>query len=269
MIEVDGCPVCHHHGSIRVLYKSTYSPNDDPAQYFLTDRSRSVHEEIRKCGRCGFVFTGWQFTPTEYETIYSSIKRKPLSGSDIARYKRLMRAVTSLVPTGMFIEIGGGDGTFTDWLNQRGYMGQNIEARDDFLTLAWGSSLSADFIVAWDVLEHIPRLHQYMLAMRACLRPEGKIIATLPNVESLSARLLGNRWPMLLLEHLWYFSPRTLSRYAEDRGLRLVSANPIPYDVSLRTISQRLRQSGIWCPPLPGWTVPLPVGNMLVVLERP
>jgi hypothetical protein len=42
------------------------------------------------------------------------------------------------------------------------------------------------------------------------LKTGGHLFVTVPNSESFVARAMGKRWNMLLLEHLWYFSPKTI-----------------------------------------------------------
>lgn len=267
MIEVDGCPCCFHHASVRILYKETFD-GVDAETLFLRDRAKAVHGEIRKCDNCGFVFTGWQFTHETYAAIYESRPPIRFGRADSVRQRRLISIVRQKASGHRFVEIGGGGGAFTERLLEHGYLGRNFEVGDDFQRWAWDHVESVDFIVAWDVLEHLPDLRRYLHAAQICLRRNGALLATLPNVESWTARILGERWPMYLLEHLWYFSPSTLKRFAGQAGLKLVEATPIPFDVGLDTVAKRLRQHGIPCPDLPRWTVPLPVGNMLAVLRR-
>ena len=268
MIEVNGCPCCHHHASVRVLYKPTHD-GSDAEQFFLTDRVKAVHGEIRRCDNCGFTFTGWQFKRELYEAIYRSRPHKRFTRADETRLARLSDIVRAHVKGYRFAEIGGGDGSFTELLLHLGYLGRNFEVGDDFPKWAWDHEASVDFIVAWDVLEHVPNVAAYLHGSKGCLRKGGKLLATLPNAESWSARILGKRWPMLLLEHLWYFSPSTLKRFAAEHGLVLMATEAIPFDTDLRTIGKRLRQHGIPCPELPEWGVPLPIGNMLAALRKP
>ena len=267
VIDIETCLCCCHRASVRVLYPSTFD-GVDAESLFLRDRERAVHDEIRRCDNCGFVFTGRQFTPEVYESIYKSQTFRFTKG-DAKRQRRLVSVVLSNTHGHRFIELGGGAGSFTEALLELGHLGKSFEVSDDFPKWAWNNEGSVDYVVAWDVLEHLPLLRRYLHSAQICLRRGGLILATLPNAESWAARILGKRWPMYLLEHLWYFSPATLKRFAAQVGLVLIEARPIPFDVELGTISKRLRQHGIPCPDLPEWSVPLPIGNMLAVLRKP
>ncbi len=69
-----------------------------------------------------------------------------------------------------------------------------------------------DVVTLIDVVEHLddPEAYLRLLARRA--KPGGHILLSTPNVESLNARLYGDRWvlhtPPL---HTYYFGPRSLS----------------------------------------------------------
>jgi 2-polyprenyl-3-methyl-5-hydroxy-6-metoxy-1,4-benzoquinol methylase len=64
-----------------------------------------------------------------------------------------------------------------------------------------------DLVTAWDVLEHIPRLDEYVKTVNFILKKDGLFFCTLPNISSFIARISGSKWNSLLLEHLWYFDP--------------------------------------------------------------
>src|SRR3990167_9197337 len=108
MIEVNGCPCCCHHASVRVLFPSTWD-GKDAESLFLRDRAKAVHGEIRRCENCGFVFTGWQFTPEVYESIYRPPSQAHFTGADAKRLARLSSIVRIKTQGHRFVEIGGGD----------------------------------------------------------------------------------------------------------------------------------------------------------------
>jgi SAM-dependent methyltransferase len=131
-----------------------------------------------------------------------------------------------------------------------------------------------DFIVAWDVLEHLADPVQQMQRLRDLLKPGGRLYLTLPNNASLAARLSGRTWNMLLLEHLWYFDPTTVTRLLDRCGYVVDSVRPIGYPVDLATVFLRARQTyGGWVPRAPAWlaklAVTLPIGLMFVSAARP
>lgn len=88
---------------------------------------------------------------------------------------------------------------------------------------------SFDAVAAWDVIEHVTDPSVFLAAVRGLLAPGGVVALSLPNVASPPARLLGSRWWTLRpSEHIWHFSPRTLTLTLRDAGfVRVaVTANP-------------------------------------------
>jgi len=79
------------------------------------------------------------------------------------------------------------------------------------------------------VLEHLPRpLHSLKEAKRV-LREGSKLLIEVPNVESLSAHLFGERWYHLdLPRHLFHFSPQTLRSLLEKAGFAQVEISHLP-----------------------------------------
>jgi hypothetical protein len=57
-----------------------------------------------------------------------------------------------------------------------------------------------------------------------CLKPGGGIYITTGDIESLHARVLGRKWRLIAPPfHIFYYSPKTLSRLLEMHGFSVVS----------------------------------------------
>jgi Methyltransferase domain len=131
---------------------------------------------------------------------------------------------------------------------------------------------SFDFAVAWDVLEHLPLIDEYMVAVNRFLKADGLFFATLPDISSAAARFSGEKWNCFLLEHLWYFSPITFRRYARRFGFDL-EHTAFRFPVDLGTLMLRLAQTyGTPIGHLAGWleriVVALPIGLMFAVCRK-
>jgi len=80
---------------------------------------------------------------------------------------------------------------------------------------------SLDALVLNDVLEHLPDLDGALACARSLLRPDGSLLVCTPDLGSLSARVMGRRWPHFKAEHLHYLSRRSLSALFARAGLRV------------------------------------------------
>jgi len=130
-----------------------------------------------------------------------------------------------------------------------------------------------DFVVAFDVLEHLPRIGEDLALIRTVLRNGGHFFVSVPNSESFVARVMGKHWNMLLLEHLWYFSPKTLERMMARYGFTLLAIQSVPYDAPIAHLATRLAQTfgmkGTFKGgPISRLVLPIPAGIMLSVFRK-
>lgn len=284
---ISECAVCAGQ-SVSEMFQNSYFGNAaQAAEYFLTDRQRAVHGRIVRCDACGFIFTSPQFTAEEYEQIYrdvASIEKPPGRTRAIsARYRRLGRQVRKFVSGGRFFDFGCGGGEFLDCMPEFQGIGLDLRSSDyqaqhaedsriivSSLDAALNAGLVAreafEFVTLWDVVEHLPNLAQDIGKLRSLLKPDGWLFCTVPNAASVAAWVSGERWNCYLLEHLWYFSPRTLSLFFERQGFVKYAVHPFLFPADIATLVSRIGQTYGLRLPVPDfmkpWTVPLPAGVM-------
>jgi hypothetical protein len=99
-----------------------------------------------------------------------------------------------------------------------------------------------DVVTLWDVLEHVPDAIQFLTACRGLLNSGGYLFLNVPDLDSLEAKILGSRWPLLLPEHLNYFNRPSLLSCGENAGLKLLRVGRRKVWFSLRYIQSRLSQ---------------------------
>jgi SAM-dependent methyltransferase len=290
----DPCLICGSPAK-QPLYPATYTGSmEEAATYFLANRTATAHGPIVRCPDCGFVFTSPRFSDLEYDRIYTEV-RLPADldpsfyTAKAARFQRLAAIVRKFQPRETpFLDFGCGDGGFLRQFNSPGGRGFEIgtEGRrivgpceivtGDWATVA-GSRIfppgAFDFVVAFDVLEHLPRIGEDLALIRTVLRTEGHLFVTVPNIESLVARAMGKYWNMLLLEHLWYFSPKTLERMMARCGFEPLVFRSVPYDAPIAHLVTRLAQTfGMMGTfrggPISRFVLPIPAGIMLGVFRK-
>jgi SAM-dependent methyltransferase len=99
-----------------------------------------------------------------------------------------------------------------------------------------------DVITLWDVLEHVSSPLETVRRVGRWLAPGGWVFFSMPNAASMSSRLMGRHWPLLLREHLWYFSPNTIGALLSRAGFGLVETRPKLVEFSIANILGRLAQ---------------------------
>ena len=293
MIEITQCLVCggvEFEERFPAVFEGAWK---DAAPFFLTNRIKAVNGRIVSCRQCGFMLTSPQFTPAEYAKIYehapSGIEHNNSQIGAAARNRKRKGKVLHHLKKGKFLDLGSADGGFVFQMD--GFDGTGFDVRDIAKAepdrgqkILVGSFLkyvgernpgedNFDFITAWDVIEHLPELDDYMAAIHKLLKADGLLFCSLPDISSVAARIGGKKWNCLLLEHLWYFTPETFRRYVGKFGFDVMETSSFAYPVELKTLFQRIKQTyGIATFKLPGFlndlTVSLPMGLMFVVLRK-
>ncbi|MGA2739153.1 MAG: class I SAM-dependent methyltransferase [Bryobacteraceae bacterium] len=81
-------------------------------------------------------------------------------------------------------------------------------------------------IVAADVIEHVRDPEDWLLRIRKLLLPGGFVLLITPSLDSWTRRLLRSRWMEYKVEHLYYFSVRSIRMLLERCGFDEIRISP-------------------------------------------
>lgn len=113
---------------------------------------------------------------------------------------------------------------------------------------------SFDAVFMTDVIEHVHDVRPFIAEVARITRPGGIVAITTPDPESLSCRLMGRHWPHFKLEHLLYFSARSLSLLMEPMGFINLYAGSATKTLTFAYLDLQMR------------TYPVPLATPLVSL---
>src|SRR5439155_1182863 len=85
---------------------------------------------------------------------------------------------------------------------------------------------SFDVITLWDVVEHLPHPVADLTHLAKALKPGGLFALSTHSIGSLSARLLGPRYPFLMAMHVTHFNRKTIRDLFARAGLRMFKMEP-------------------------------------------
>lgn len=91
---------------------------------------------------------------------------------------------------------------------------------EEYLSQA-SHNMQFDIILLFDVLEHLKDPVETLRSLAGKLKPNGKIIATFPVSDSLSRNVLGFIWPQYKVEHLNYFTSKSIHVLGEKTDLKV------------------------------------------------
>jgi len=80
-----------------------------------------------------------------------------------------------------------------------------------------------DLVIMNHTLEHLKRPNEVLAKIKTLLKKDGIVFIDVPNVGSLSSKVLGNKWPYLLPEeHLWQFDKKNITKLTKDAGFEVL-----------------------------------------------
>jgi SAM-dependent methyltransferase len=290
------CPVCDSRKADLYL---DGDDNEISLQSVGSSRTLLSHGKIVRCMSCGLAYRSFRPESEQLARLYRAADdsryeaEMPNRGRTAKRHKKI---IDTYVPgKGSLLDVGCASGAFLQAMCEAGWDGQGVEPSESQFRrasklLGGGTHiqqcvlqealLSRDFdlVTLWDVLEHVTEPAAFLQLAAMHLKDGGYLILNVPRVDSLAARLLGSRWPLLLAEHLNYFTVPSLRICGESAGLRLIQTGQRPSSFSLGYIFFRAGQHKI-----PGsmllnkavsrsktsaWSIPVWLGEIYAVFQK-
>jgi 2-polyprenyl-3-methyl-5-hydroxy-6-metoxy-1,4-benzoquinol methylase len=139
--------------------------------------------------------------------------------------------------SGTLLDVGCSTGAFVRLARNAGFNAEGIDlseravsyGRNHFdlplqagdFTAGMFREATFDVVTLWATLEHLPDPGRFIEEARRVVRPGGVLAISVPNHRSLTQRLLGRRNRYVGVDHLNYFSARTLQAFVARHGLDL------------------------------------------------
>jgi SAM-dependent methyltransferase len=262
MAVISQCPVCGHSET------SLFLDGDDS----LTEKSIGSSRQklspgrILRCRNCGLAFRSFRPSPEELARLYRQADDRVYEAERHNRFRTARRhqgIVEKFVTSpGRVIDVGCASGSFLRVMADRGWDVIGVEpspsqaARATELLAGRGQihqdilehadlPESVNLLTLWDVLEHVVEPRSFLRKCATLLQRDGVLALNVPRIDSFIAKLMGQSWPLLLAEHLNYFTLKSLRLCAADAGLNLIAWGTRPVSFSFDYVLFRLSQHGL------------------------
>ena len=229
-------------GNIKLLYDYGSNYNFDDVSFDCTTNSYSK-PKIYKCNKCELKFSelAAAFLNKRVEDKYNNIvdniyidqipqRQKYFSGL----YKKISYNFNK---DQSVLEIGSYYGVFGNIIkpNVKNYSGlelskhgsdyskknYNLEIFNETIEEHSKRQFKYDIIVMADVIEHFSNPFKMLEIIETILKPDGLLIFTTYNMDSLYARITGKNYHWILPMHLFYFSNKTLKNICLENNLKI------------------------------------------------
>lgn len=202
-----------------------------------------------KCG-CDFVYTNPVLknqifhTNLYNENSYTEVmKNKPNLKLDNIKFKYGLKKVNNKKKIKKVLDIGCGFGFFLDVARKKGWDVYGSEINKECIKVLNKKKIpninienyrkeTFDLISLWTVYEHLIDPNDFLKKVLKLLKINGKIIINIPNIDSLSARILHDECSMFHgHQHLNFYSPKTLGTLFKKNNLKIENLETVISDI--------------------------------------
>lgn len=257
-----------------------------PACYLCHSKNCSKYLEknsqpILKCHDCGLIFVYPQPSQKKLNNFYqkkyfeadlSGKKIQDCLGDYIREEKTFtpylaqkLNEVKTFRHQGKILDVGCATGFFLKLAEDAGFKPYGVDiskfavdyARKKLKLKVYHGQLKDvafpakyfDVVIAFHIIEHVKDPLGLLQEIRRILKPNGLLMMTTPNANSVMARLLGRKWwgfnaaPL----HLFFFNPKTFISLMTKAGFRTIKLQKeAAAYISIKQILIRLRQHYHW-----------------------
>ncbi len=215
-----------------------------------------------RCNECGLCFFNPQADDEDLRQVYrgdyffndSLLSRKgPIYGYQDylddrygiqQDFKSKIKEINHYVRSGSVLDIGCAYGFFLELMKEQGWTAHGVEINHqaaEFARKEMGLNVhegvfeemefpdaAFDLVTMFDVIEHLTDPKESLIRINRLLKPDGRLVISTVDIDSLVARLLGPKWEDIrrAKTHLWLFSRRTMERMVGLAGFEVVNTTP-------------------------------------------
>lgn len=292
------CAICGTEDNARELYPANFDDEAFTAEVFSARRLPDlVHYRIVQCNQCGLVRSNPVVDKESLTKLY--LQSALTYARDIPNLRRtygtyLRKLEKYKTQKGCFLEIGCGNGFLLEEALSQGYKTVlGVEPSKSAVEQAAPTlknfiyndimrpglmSQNVDAIGMFQLFDHIPNPNEFLATCSEVLNPGGLILCFNHNIKAVSARVLGEKSPIIDIEHTFLYSPDTIRKLFENNGFRVLEVGSARNFVNLLSIlrllpfprnfkMKLLSRAEDW-PKLGRINMFLPLGNLYLIAQK-
>ena len=256
------CDLCGQE-TFKVRYPATIrDKNDIEVDAFrCTNPGYGHHLQIVDCLNCGYVYANPRWSEEELIQAYAAVEDETYvierAGRVLTFQKHLQHLENWTGPGNgrSLLDIGAYIGVFVEEAQKSGWNALGVEPSDWAAVEAQNRGLNVirgtqdspqiraqqyDVVTMWDVIEHVDSPSEEMAKAYDLLQPGGWLVLHTMDIDSLTAKVMGGRWPWFMDMHLHYFSQKSMKQMLEKNGYEVVWSGAMGRYLRLGYIASRV-----------------------------
>lgn len=219
----------------------------------ITDSDYGKIWDLSQCSNCTHIFANPCPSQDFIQSLYGSTE-DPLYQEEAQGRSKNFRSILSTLDKihpdrGILLDVGAATGILMDISRKRGWNVEGVEpsvwavrvARERYgLAILEGAFEAVSLpderftaVTMVDFIEHIPHPLMALSIARRILLPGGTLCLVTPDINSLAARTMGQKWWHFRPGHLGYFSKKSLDFLLQRSGFRIIKRRKYSWTFSL------------------------------------
>ncbi|HZH12177.1 MAG TPA: class I SAM-dependent methyltransferase [Microvirga sp.] len=291
------CPACGSRTTVHFADERLDASKVNDFTYASRKRPEFMCLRLECCTNCDLVYApappDSSFLASAYaEAAYDSGEEAKCAAESYAR--ALAPYLGRLTSRKAAVDVGAGNGYLLSWFQQAGFSEAvgiepsraainaapaNIRPllREGMFSAHMLSDVTPSLICTFMTLEHLAEPDVFVKTAYDLLEPGGMIAIVVHNWQSWLNRVLGMRSPIIDIEHLQLFSPKSVRSLLKTAGFERIEVQsirnsyPLRYWLRLTPIPDKLKDvmgDVLEGTGLAGTKVPFNVGNILAVGQK-
>lgn len=289
------CAICGSLTDYKILYQKNFSEEDLNTDVFSARRlPDGSHFQMVMCNKDGLVRSNPILEPEKLVKLYKDSKftyGEEIKNLQTTYIEVLRQVLGEISKDDNILEIGCGNGFVLEKLYEMGYKNvygiepgkKAVDKADekikkniavDILKPNIFKSKKFKLIFFFQTIDHISNPNDFLNRCYKIMDREGYILAFNHNVESFSAKLMGEKSPIIDIEHTYLYSPETIKLLFEKHNLMPVKVYSPADTISVKHL--------IWLLPLPAFikkiillnkwleniNIKLQLGNLCIIAKK-
>jgi len=251
------CWLCHGQ-DLRLVKAANLPPSIDGSAFRVTDAGYGQSGPVYMCQSCTFRMCPGFEDAVRYYKVMDDPEYETTRGPRALQALRLLSQITGDHKVGRLLDIGAGSGILVEQAGNLGYIAEGVEPSDWLARRANERGIRVhhgvlpidsvrgpyDIVTLIDVIEHVSDPVGLLRCAREVMKPDGIGLVVTPDIGSLTARVMGDRWWHYRVAHICYFTQLTIREGLRRAGLIPVHTFRPSWYFSLAYLIERLAVYG-------------------------